>query len=119
MKCLYLSQAGTAVLFFPADRLTGRYDPTAMHEAEPAVDEKWVSQLWVRQGPPARMRSMAGRASANVAQAELEDSAAEDEHARGRQEVTAGQARAGVACGKREPRPKGSAGHGVWRFYQD
>jgi hypothetical protein len=27
-----------------------RYDPLALHEAEPAVDEKWVAQLWVR--PP-------------------------------------------------------------------
>ena len=23
----------------------------ALHAAEPAVDEKWVSQVWIRQGP--------------------------------------------------------------------
>lgn len=38
-----------AVVFFPSDCATGEIDPLTLHEAEPAVCEKWVVQLWVRQ----------------------------------------------------------------------
>ncbi|CAN0073574.1 unnamed protein product [Discosporangium mesarthrocarpum] len=41
---------GMAVVFFPAT-LDGRLDPVALHTAEPAVETKWVSQIWIRQGP--------------------------------------------------------------------
>jgi hypothetical protein len=65
-------RAGAAVVFFPADCVTGDYDPLALHEAEPAVDEKWVAQLWVRQGAPGGMRTMAGRTAAADAAVEAE-----------------------------------------------
>ena len=39
---------GRAVVFFPG-RLDGTLDPQLYHEARPAVDTKWVSQIWVRQ----------------------------------------------------------------------
>lgn len=41
-------KAGRCLLFFPA--LTdGRCDEQTLHAARPAVDEKWVAQVWVRQ----------------------------------------------------------------------
>lgn len=40
---------GMAVMFFPAT-LDGTLDPMLLHAAEPAVDTKWVSQIWIRQG---------------------------------------------------------------------
>lgn len=40
---------GMAVVFFPAT-LDGRLEEAALHAAEPAVDVKWVSQVWIRQG---------------------------------------------------------------------
>ncbi|CAN0040839.1 unnamed protein product [Phaeothamnion confervicola] len=40
---------GMAVVFFPAS-LTGELDPAALHAAEPAIDTKFVSQVWIRQG---------------------------------------------------------------------
>jgi prolyl 4-hydroxylase len=40
--------AGSALIFFPAT-LDGRYDPLTLHEAEEAIGEKWVCQIWVRQ----------------------------------------------------------------------
>jgi len=40
---------GRALVFFPCD-LAGRLDPLALHAAEDALDEKWVCQVWVRQG---------------------------------------------------------------------
>ena len=43
-----LPQKGTALVFFPA-RLDGVLDDSYLHAAEPALDEKWVSQIWVRQ----------------------------------------------------------------------
>ena len=39
---------GKAVVFFPAFT-NGDIDPRALHCAEDAVDEKWVSQIWIRQ----------------------------------------------------------------------
>ena len=39
---------GRAVIFCPGV-LDGRLDPKLYHEARPAVDTKWVSQVWVRQ----------------------------------------------------------------------
>lgn len=39
---------GTALVFFPAF-LNGEVDPDALHCGMPAVDTKWVSQVWIRQ----------------------------------------------------------------------
>lgn len=39
---------GTALIFFPCS-LDGKLDEMALHTAEKAVDEKWVSQIWVRE----------------------------------------------------------------------
>lgn len=46
---------GCAIVFFPCFADTGTLDPRALHEARPAVDRKYVCQLWVRQCelPPA------------------------------------------------------------------
>jgi prolyl 4-hydroxylase len=41
-------EAGKLVVFFPAE-LDGRLDEKALHAALPAVQEKWVSQVWIRQ----------------------------------------------------------------------
>eukprot|EP00611_Tribonema_gayanum_P031677 TRINITY_DN920_c0_g1_i12.p1 TRINITY_DN920_c0_g1~~TRINITY_DN920_c0_g1_i12.p1 ORF type:complete len:308 (+),score=89.58 TRINITY_DN920_c0_g1_i12:108-926(+) len=41
---------GMAVVFFPST-LDGCADELALHTAEPAVDVKYVSQIWIRQGP--------------------------------------------------------------------
>lgn len=38
---------GRALVFFPG-MLDGRLDGQLLHEAKPAVDRKWVSQVWVR-----------------------------------------------------------------------
>lgn len=38
-----------AVVFFPAT-VGGVLDSRLLHAAEPAVDTKWVSQIWIRQG---------------------------------------------------------------------
>lgn len=40
---------GTALVFFPAT-IDGTLDPRALHAALPAVDTKYVSQIWIRQG---------------------------------------------------------------------
>ena len=40
---------GTAVVFFPAT-VDGYLDKRALHAALPAVDTKYVSQVWIRQG---------------------------------------------------------------------
>lgn len=45
----YSCVLGMAVVFFPAT-LDGALDPLLLHAAEPAVDVKWVSQIWIRQG---------------------------------------------------------------------
>ena len=42
-------QKGSAVIFFPA-YTDGGLDPNALHEARPAVDRKYVCQIWVHQG---------------------------------------------------------------------
>jgi prolyl 4-hydroxylase len=42
-------RTGSTLLFFPAT-LDGRYDPLTLHEAEEAKDDKWVCQIWIRQG---------------------------------------------------------------------
>lgn len=39
---------GDAIVFFPAT-LDGKLDDQYLHAAEPAVDIKWVSQIWIRQ----------------------------------------------------------------------
>lgn len=39
---------GVALIFFPAS-LSGVLDDKYLHSAEPAVDPKWVSQIWIRQ----------------------------------------------------------------------
>jgi prolyl 4-hydroxylase len=39
---------GTAIIFFPCS-LDGKMDPYTLHSAEDAIDEKWVSQIWIRQ----------------------------------------------------------------------
>lgn len=47
-----LPKAGRAVLFRPSDPRTGVIDQRLAHEALPPIDcEKWVAQVWVRQGP--------------------------------------------------------------------
>jgi prolyl 4-hydroxylase len=40
---------GMALIFFPAT-IDGTLDPRALHAALPAVDTKFVSQIWIRQG---------------------------------------------------------------------
>lgn len=45
----YTPVAGRALVFFPCT-VDGKLDPLALHTAEKAVDEKWVCQVWVRQG---------------------------------------------------------------------
>jgi prolyl 4-hydroxylase len=39
---------GTAIIFFPCT-VDGKMDPYTLHSAEDTVDEKWVSQIWIRQ----------------------------------------------------------------------
>ena len=39
---------GNCVMFFPAT-LDGELDQRLLHTAQPAVSEKWVSQVWIRQ----------------------------------------------------------------------
>lgn len=41
---------GMALVFFPAT-VDGLLDKNALHAARPAVDTKYVSQVWIRQGP--------------------------------------------------------------------
>jgi prolyl 4-hydroxylase len=43
-----LPRQGMAVVFFPAT-LDGLLDKSALHAAAPAVDIKFISQVWVRQ----------------------------------------------------------------------
>lgn len=40
---------GTALVFFPAT-VDGYLDKMALHAALPAIDTKYVSQVWIRQG---------------------------------------------------------------------
>jgi prolyl 4-hydroxylase len=40
---------GMALIFFPAT-VDGVLDPRALHAALPAIDPKFVSQIWIRQG---------------------------------------------------------------------
>ena len=42
-------KAGRALVFFPG-RLDGTIDHSLVHEACPAIDTKWVAQIWVRHG---------------------------------------------------------------------
>jgi prolyl 4-hydroxylase len=42
-------QKGMAIVFFPAT-VDGLLDQNALHAAKPAVDTKYVSQVWIRQG---------------------------------------------------------------------
>ena len=39
---------GMALIFFPAT-LDGTLDPRVLHAALPAIDTKYVSQIWIRQ----------------------------------------------------------------------
>ena len=39
---------GNALIFFPG-LLNGELDTSALHAGMPAVDVKWVSQVWIRQ----------------------------------------------------------------------
>ena len=39
---------GQALVFFPGF-LNGELDTEALHSGQPAVDTKWVSQVWIRQ----------------------------------------------------------------------
>lgn len=41
-------QQGMALVFFPAS-IDGMLDKMALHAAKPAVDVKYVSQVWIRQ----------------------------------------------------------------------
>jgi prolyl 4-hydroxylase len=90
-------QAGTAVLFFPSDCESGDFDPLAVHSAEQAVDEKWVTQTWVRQGSPGNMTTMAGRKAESAAAA-----------------VTAA---ATEIADTRPPEPAALSGQGNWRYF--
>lgn len=40
---------GTAIVFFPAT-VDGLLDKNVLHAAKPAIDTKYVSQVWIRQG---------------------------------------------------------------------
>lgn len=60
-------QRGMAIVFFPAT-VDGLLDKNALHAAKPAVDTKYVSQVWIRQGdydgvPSKRMFSSVEQAS--------------------------------------------------------
>ena len=60
-------QKGMAIVFFPAT-VDGLLDTYALHAALPAVDTKYVSQVWIRQGdydgvPSKRMFSSVEQAS--------------------------------------------------------
>ena len=57
---------GRAIVFFPGT-LDGELDMAALHAALPAVDTKFVSQVWVRQRP----YDAEGQASSPLAQALL------------------------------------------------
>ena len=51
---------GCALVFFPCYD-DGELDPRSLHEALPAVDRKYVCQIWVRQRDvPARDEAVAG-----------------------------------------------------------
>ena len=58
---------GTALVFFPAT-VDGLLDKNALHAAKPAIDVKYVSQVWIRQGnyegfPSKRMFTSAEQAA--------------------------------------------------------
>jgi hypothetical protein len=97
-------KAGRAVIFFPSEFESGRCDPLAVHEAERADDEKWVSQLWVRQGPPGAMRTQAGRAEESALLAEVEAMIWAEREAAG-----------GNAT--RPTEPEATPGVGTWRYF--
>ena len=40
---------GDALIFYPADPITLRPDDRTTHESTPAVDDKWIVQIWQRQ----------------------------------------------------------------------
>lgn len=92
-------KAGTAVLFFPSDCKTGIFDPLAVHSAEQAIDEKWVTQTWVRQGSPGNMKTMAGR--------KIEAQAA------------AAKSEAGEPASVEHPPVAEASGQGSWHFFPD
>jgi len=49
LNLLVQPRQGMALVFFPAT-VDGFLDPMALHAALPAVDTKYVSQIWIRQG---------------------------------------------------------------------
>jgi hypothetical protein len=66
------------------------------------VDLKWVTQTWVRQGEPGRMRTLAGRSAEAAVAAAAVWSAVPD----------------GLGEG-RPPEPVGTPGAGTWHFFPD
>jgi hypothetical protein len=42
---------GSALVFFPADKSTLEADERTRHESTPAVEEKWIVQMFGRIGP--------------------------------------------------------------------
>jgi prolyl 4-hydroxylase len=51
LKKRFIPEKGTAIVFFPSKSYEGKYilDELALHTAENAIDEKWVSQIWIRE----------------------------------------------------------------------
>jgi len=43
-------EKGKALLFFPSNR-AGEPDDRTEHQAEPALDEKWIAQMWIHEAP--------------------------------------------------------------------
>jgi prolyl 4-hydroxylase len=49
LKLQVQPKAGMCVVFFPSS-IEGTLDPKVLHAAMPAVDVKYVNQVWIRQG---------------------------------------------------------------------
>ena len=43
-----MPKKGKVIVFFPCS-IDGMLDPLALHTGEPAVEEKWICQVWIRQ----------------------------------------------------------------------
>lgn len=82
----FVPKQGALLLFFPATA-AGRLDPRALHTAEPAIDCKWVSQIWVRQSSERRDAEPSRRVGAPAASAgRLQAAPAEDGGSSGEEE---------------------------------
>lgn len=57
-------EKGTAVIFFPS-KPDGNRDDLLEHSAEPAIDEKWVSQIWVHDRPNEAVRKVVNKIEIN------------------------------------------------------